>query len=206
MSEEDVSMEILERESDEVVVSSVERDRLTDTTDAEVVVVKPVGPVIPLSLLDDAERPDGSGMCRLDTGGVSPVDALEWIRIKGLLLPILSVELAAGTIYSVAAVSMGSGVVLEITVLRSGGGSPALVTDDVFETEDGVLLIVLLVRDAVLDDFDVDPSRGTHKPSFPRLRASSIALAAAWSRVKGRPLPVAQSLFTHPSFRHPSVS
>ena len=45
--EEDVSMEIFERESDEVVVvSSVERERLTNSTDAEVVVVRPVGPVI----------------------------------------------------------------------------------------------------------------------------------------------------------------
>lgn len=75
--EEEVSIEMLGRVSDEVVVSSVERDRLTNSTDADVVVVRPVGPVIPLSLLDDAEIPDGSGMCRLDTGGVSPVDARE---------------------------------------------------------------------------------------------------------------------------------
>ena len=52
-------MEIFDSESD--VVSSLV-DRLTDTADAEVVVVKPVGPDIPLSLLDDAEIPDGSGM------------------------------------------------------------------------------------------------------------------------------------------------
>ena len=106
-------MEILGRvSSDDVVVSSVERDRLTNSTDADVVVVRPVGPDIPLSLLDDAEIPDGSGMCRLDTGGVSPVDAREWIRIKGLLLLILSVELAVGTTRSeLSVVSMGSGVV-----------------------------------------------------------------------------------------------
>ena len=118
--EEEVSMEILGRVSDDVVVSSVERDRLTNSTDADVVVVKPVGPVIPLSLLDDAEMPDGSGMCRLDTGGVSPVDAREWIRIKGLLLPKLSAELAVCTICSESVVSMGSGVVLATTVLCSG--------------------------------------------------------------------------------------
>ena len=112
-TEEEVSMEILGRvSSDDVVVSSVERDRLTNSTDADVVVVRPVGPDIPLSLLDDAEIPDGSGMCRLDTGGVSPVDAREWIRIKGLLLLILSVELAVGTTRSeLSVVSMGSGVV-----------------------------------------------------------------------------------------------
>ena len=174
--EEDVSMEIFERDSD--VLSSVVLDRLTDTTDAEVVVVRPVGPDMPLSLLDDAERPDGSGMCRLDTGGVSPVDALEWIRIKGLLLPTLSVELAAATMYSVeSVVSIGSGVRLETTVLGSGKGSAA--TDDVFETEDGVLLIVLLVREVVLGVFDNEPSRGRHKPPLPLLRARSIALAAA---------------------------
>ena len=74
VSEEERSIEIFESESD-VLSSLVER--LTDTTDAEVVVVKPVGPDIPLSLLDDADRPNGSGMYRLDTGGVSPVDALE---------------------------------------------------------------------------------------------------------------------------------
>ena len=74
VSEEERSMEMFDRESD-VLSSLVER--LTETTDAEVVVVKPVGPDIPLSLLDDAEIPDGSGMCRLETGGVSPVDALE---------------------------------------------------------------------------------------------------------------------------------
>lgn len=113
-------MEILGRESDVVVVSSVERDRLTNSTDADVVVVRPVGPVIPLSLLDDAEIPDGSGMCRLDTGGVSPVDAREWIRIKGLLLPTLSAELAVCTTCSESVVSMGSGVVLETIVLCSG--------------------------------------------------------------------------------------
>ncbi len=112
-TEEEVSMEILGRVSlDDVVVSSVERDRLTNSTDADVVVVRPVGPVIPLSLLDDAEIPDGSGMCRLDTGGVSPVDAREWIRIKGLLLlPILSAELAVCTTCTESVVSMGSGVV-----------------------------------------------------------------------------------------------
>lgn len=58
-SVEERSMEIFDSESD--VVSSLV-DRLTDTADAEVVVVKPVGPDIPLSLLDDAEIPDGSGM------------------------------------------------------------------------------------------------------------------------------------------------
>ena len=129
------------------------------------------------------------------------MDAREWIRINGLLLPTLSAELTVGT---ESVVSMGSGVVLETTVLCSGKDSP--VTEDVFEVEDGVLLIVLLVRDVVLDDFDVDPSRGRHKPPFPLLRASSSAFAAAWSWVKGWPLPVAQSQFTHPSFRHPSVS
>ena len=181
--EEEVSIEMLGRVSDEVVVSSVERDRLTNSTDADVVVVRPVGPVIPLSLLDDAEIPDGSGMCRLDTGGVSPVDAREWIRIKGLLLPTLSAELVVCTPCSESVVSMGSGVVLETTVLCSRWDSP--VTEDVFEVDDGVLLIVLLVRDAVLDDFDADPSRGRHKPPFPLLRASSTAFAAAWSWVKG---------------------
>ena len=197
VSEEDVSMEMFETDSD--ILSSVV-DRLTDTADAEVGVVKPVGPVIPLSLLDDTEIPEGSGMSRLETGGVSPVDALEWMSIKGL--PTLSVDEAAVTLYSSAAESVVS--------IRSGIGfrscsGKASATDDTFEVDEGVLLIVLLT-DVVLDALEREPSRGTHRPSLPLPRASSMALAAAWSWVKGRPLPVAQSPFTHPSFLQPSVN
>lgn len=73
-SDDDCSIEMLESESDRNSLLVV---TLSDSADTEVVVVKPVGPDMPLSLLDDAEIPEGSGMYRLETGGVSPVDALE---------------------------------------------------------------------------------------------------------------------------------
>ena len=155
-SEEERSMEMFESESD--VVSSLLLDILTDTTDAEVVVVKPVGPDIPLSLLDDADIPDGSGMCRLETGGVSPVDARECMRIRGFpVLPTLSVEVAVCmSLSSVSVISIGSGVCCGLAGLSSGMRPP---TEETSEMEDGVLLMaVLLEREAVLEVLDSVPS------------------------------------------------
>lgn len=129
------------------------------------------------------------------------------MRIKGLpVLPTLSVDVALCMLMSAAsAVSIGSGVWLGLATLGSGKWSAV---DDTSEMEDGVLPMeaLLLVRDAVLDVFDRTPSSGTHRPSLPLPRASSTALAAAWSRFKGRPLPVAHSPFLQPSFLQPSVN
>lgn len=111
-SEEVVSMDILGSDSDDVAeVSSVECDRPTGTADSEVALVKPVDSDIPLSLLDDIRIPDGCGMRRRETGGVSPKDTREENNTKALLLSTLSEELTVITGCSGSVVSIGSGKV-----------------------------------------------------------------------------------------------